>query len=574
MQKQLASDAQQISKSTLVRMWYRFRMLSLGLGLVVLTPVPALCGELAPKLQEGLVRYDIESGNNFRALVLMDDAFRQAHPVTYAEALHGFGLSEEAGAVVEQVYQSGVELTPVDRFRLGRLEYESDQCKEALKNLKDLRNDIKPEERQEWSFYRANCSIRMGGNNYAAKALSEELGGLWLAYGYFNLAMSYLSESTDIKKAIVSLKFALDVNPGKSRIEREVNDRINVAAGSIYLKDNNPEKALEFFKKVNLDSKIASQALYLNGVAYHELNNFRTAIQSWNKVQSYPTISTGASEALLAIPFAYEKSGYIGQALEAYRGASDIFSGELQTVRKIKDAIKKHKVRRILIEEGDIEGLEWFLKRDVAKNTPRATFYSYLMDDEEIYDAVELLREMSLLGGTLDFWSSQLNVFDPSLKRKYRDFQNQKGLLNPGRVREQIAAFDQRYANLLAQADALQVSTTHLELDTLTQGLADLNARLTHLSAVTSKGPVQLTAHLDTSMALNQRMQATKQRLSKMLTALDGEATILVLARLDELEQLQVFNFERAEQGLIHILESITESNAKKKNTSPDGRYR
>lgn len=549
------------------------RMLSLGLGLVVLAPL-ALSAELAPKLLEGLVRYDIESGNNFRALVWMDDAFRQAQPVTYAEALHGFGLYEEASAVVEQVYQSRAELKPADRFRLGRLEYEAGQCKEALKNLKDLKNDIKPEERHEWSYYRASCSMRMGGNSYAAKALSEELGGLWVAYGYFNLAMSYMSGSTDIKKAIVSLRVAAEVNPGKSRVERDLNDRIHVAAGLIYLKDNNPEMALEFFKKVHLDSKVASQALYLNGVAYHELNNFRTATQSWNKVQSYPTISRGASEALLAIPFAYEKSGYIGQALDAYRSASDIFSGELQTIRKIKDAIKKHKVRRILVEEGDIEGLEWFLKRDVAKNTPRATFYSYLMDDEEIYDTVELLREMSLLGGTLDFWTSQLNVFDLSLKRKYRDFQHQKGQLNPGRVREQIAAFDQRYANLLAQADALQVSKTHLELEALTQGLADLNARLTHLSGVTSKGPVQLTAHLDTSMALNQRMQATKQRLAKMLTALDSEATTLVLARLDELEQLQVFNFERAEQGLIHILESITESKAKKKNTSPDGRYR
>lgn len=546
----------------------------LAFGVATITPVNAVAAELAPKLLEGLVRYDIESGNYFRALVWMDDAFRQAQPVTYAEALHGFGLTEDSSAVIEQLYKAKTTLTPMDRYRLGRLEYETGQCKEALKNLKDLKNDIKPEERQEWAYYRASCSIRLGGNNYAAKALSEELGGLWVAYGYFNLAMSYLSGSTDIKKAIVALRVASEVNPGKSRIERELNDRINVAAGSIYLKDNNPETALEFFKKVHLDSKVASQALYLNGVAYHELDNFRTATQSWTKVQSYPTITSGASEALLAIPFAYERSGYVGQALDAYRSASDIFTGELATIRKLKEALKKYKVRRILIEQSEIAELEWFLKKDVAKNTPRATFYTYLMEDEEIYDTVELLREMSLLGGTMDFWTSQLNVFDVSLQRKHQDFQRKRGQLNADSVRNKVAAFDQRYAALMAQADALQVSKTHLDLDEMTQGLGDLNERMTHLSEITSQGTGRLSAQLDTSRALNQRMQAAKQRLSRMLGQLDDEATVLVVARLEELEQLQMFNFERAEQGLIHILENIAESKVDKKHNPLDGRYR
>ena len=150
----------------------------LTLGVATMAPVSAVAAELAPKLLEGLVRYDIESGNYFRALVWMDDAFRQAQPVTYAEALHGFGLAEDSSAVIEQLYKAKTELKPVDRYRLGRLEYETGNCKEALKNLKDLKNVIKAEEREQWAYYRASCSIRLGGNNYAANAFSEELGGL------------------------------------------------------------------------------------------------------------------------------------------------------------------------------------------------------------------------------------------------------------------------------------------------------------------------------------------------------------------------------------------------------------
>lgn len=543
------------------------------LGGSLLAPVAQASG-LAPKLLDGLIRYDVESGNHFRALVWMNEEYRQSNPVSYAEALQGFGLDDDAKVVIEQIYKSEAALNQVDRFRLGRLEYSLNLCRESLKNLKDLKNDVKAEERQEWAYYRASCSIKLGGNNYAAKALSEELGGLWVAYGYYNLAMSYLSVSTDAKRAIVALRVATEVNPGKSRLERELNDRINVAVGSIYLKDGNPELAQEFFKKVYLDSKVASQALYLNGVAYHELNNFRTATQNWVKVQSYPTIYPGASEALLAIPFAYERAGYVGQALEAYRSASDVFTGELATIRKLKDALKKYRVRRILVDEGDIAELEWFLKKDVAKNTPRATYYSYLMEDDDIYRSVALLREMSLLGGTLNFWTSQLNVFDASLKKKYRDFQVKKGQLKPSSVKTRVAAFDQRYGDLLAQVETLQMPRAHLELEDMASGIAALHGRVSHLADISDKGAGRLNAQLDTSGRLNQRMVQSKKRLARMMDELDTQVSEMVLARLGKLEQLVVFNYERAEQGLIHILEGIAESRIDKKHNPLDGRYR
>ncbi len=541
--------------------------------LVVLAILSSSAVHAMPQeLFEGVVRFELESGNHFDALVLMDQAHAKRDPVSYAAALKGFNMDSGVEALMEQISSADQELSPNDYFQIGRIEYDSDRCVPALKAFKHLKNKLGLEEKQEWAFYRANCFIKLGSDVRAAQVLSDILSGIWVSHAYFNLAMSYAETSSVKTKSLVALRVAASLNAGETLAEKELNDRIYYAAGAIYLNEEKPDLATEFFKKVNLDSATAPQALYLNGVANLQLNDFRAATQNWFSVKKYPVIHTGVAESLLAIPYAYERSGYVSQALEAYLEASSTFEKELQTIDKVSALLAEHGFQRVLVDESELEGLEWFLAKDVARNTQRAAYYSFLAEDEAIYDAIELLLEMKMLRESLSFWASQLKVYKGSLTKKQRDFASRSAAFKPAQVKAEIKEFGKRSRELRQSPEANPKLIEQLQLDRIPKSLDALSQRLAALQNKIAKGRDRLKSQLSQSQALNKRIVGGSRELDDLIRKLDDYITDKALARMVLLKQTMQANFERSEQGLIHILENIAVSNTSRRNLL-DGRY-
>ena len=348
------------------------------------------------ELYEGMLQFELDRGNYYKALALMEKSYQEEHLIDHVTALKGFNINSDADAILENLRKaikgksSKTTLTAEDSFNIGRLEYEEGRCKPALRAFKKLKNKLSQEEKQAWIFYRANCFIRLGSNSKAMQILNDTVDGIWASHAYYNLGIAYDESSRNKSKALKAFKLALLLNKGKTHQEKELKNQIYLAVGALYLNAEKPALSSNFFNKVYLDSIVAPQALYLNGLAKLELNDFRSATQSWFSVKKYPLVNQSVAEALLAIPYAYERSGYVSQALEAYLEASNSFETELKLISKIDGLIKKYGAARILIEDTNIEGLEWFLSKDIVTNTMKATYYSYFMSNYEIYDAVEL----------------------------------------------------------------------------------------------------------------------------------------------------------------------------------------
>jgi len=540
--------------------------------LMLFASVRSDASDLPDELYRGMVQFQLDSGNHFDALVYMDQTYIENDPLSYAAALNGFNMDGSVASIMDVIRSQKKELGSNELFRLGQIEYDSGNCIPALKAFKQLKNKLGLEKKQEWAFYRASCFIKLGSDTRAAQVLSDILSGIWISHAYYNLAMSYAETNSVKTKALVALRVAASLNEGESKAEQELNDRIHFAAGAIYLNEGKPDFATDFFKKVHLDSDTAPQALYLNGVAQLELNDFRSATQSWFSVKKYPVIHTGVAESLLAIPYAYERSGYVSQALEAYLEASTTFEKELQTIDKVSQSLKKHGFRRVLIEEDQLEGLEWFLAKDVARNTQRAAYYSYLAEDAGVYDSIELMLEMIMLRDSLQFWSSQLDVYQRSLKTKSQTFSQQSARFKPQSVNRKIAEFRKR-ANALNDASELSAPLARqLQIDRLPASVSALESRLKNLEQKIKRGRGRLDAQLAESAALKKRIQGKAVVLDGLIEELNDHITLKALERMAGLKQHMQANFERSEQGLVHILESIAESNQSRSNPL-DGRY-
>ena len=533
------------------------------------------------ELYQGMVQYELQSGNHFKALTLMNQDYQRDHLVNKIVALNGFNINEDVEQLLEAFHQQekknkntkNSSHNSADYFQIGRMEYQAGRCKPALRAFKKVKRKLSIDDKQEWAFYRANCFILLGSNVRAAQVLNDNLSGPWAAYAYYNLAQSYNGASRDKTKALVALRIADSLISGKTSEEKALSNQINLAAGSMYLNESKPDLASEFFKKIYLDATIAPEALYLNGLSKLELNDFRSATQSWFSVKKYPLINQSVAEALLAIPYAYERSGYTSQALEAYLEATAAFKNELEIIDKIDRLLKKYGAQQLLIEENTIEGLEWFLAKDVVTNTMKATYYSYFMQNSAIYDSVELFSELKMLSDSMQFWSSQLQVFDQSLKKKRNNFSKKSQSFNAETVQAKIKKLSEKVKLIKSKKQVTPKHAERLQLDDMQKSAVFLIQRLEALQAKVSNGKERLKSQLAQSSQLNIKSKQSKSQLNILMAKLNEQITVMIRDQLAELKKQMLTNFERSEQGLDHVFESIAESSHLQKNRL-DGRFK
>ena len=529
------------------------------------------------ELHEGLVQFELDRGNYFKALTLMDSSYKDAHPVDYVSALNGFninsGLDEHLKKIYAEEKNKKNTLSSKDYFRVGRIEYHLDRCKPALRAFKKLKNKLSQEEKQEWIFYRSNCFMRLGSNIKAMQVLNDTVDGIWASHAYYNLGVAYDESSRNKAKALKAFKLAKLLNKGKTLQEKELTNQINLSVGSLYLNADKPDLASNFFKKIFLDSSVAPQALYLNGLAKLELNDFRAATQSWFSVKKYPLVNQSVAEAFLAIPYAYERSGYISQALEAYLEASNSFETELKIIGKIDALLKNHGAAKILIEDSSIEGLEWFLAKDVVTNTMKATYYNYFMHNYEIYDAVELYSELKVLSESMAFWASQLTVFNKSLKNKQANYSKKVKAFSLSDRQQKTDRISNRITQIQSKNKLNTWQKERLQVVNIESDISQLSKRLSELKSTISEGRGQLKSQLGLNRSLNKRRQHAQKQLQRMIDKLGVEITRLIRAQLGKLKTQMLANFERSEQGLVHVFQDIAESRNKQKNKL-DGRYK
>lgn len=520
-----------------------------------------------------MLYYEIESGNALGALSLMDEQFKNENPVLYARALQSFNVNSEALTLLDKIENTKPALSERDYFHIGALEYKFDRCIPALKALKKAKNKLSQEEKQEQAYYRSNCFIKLGSSPRAAQILSKLLNGLWISHAYYNLAMDYAANNKKTK-ALVSLKVAESLNAGQLDTEKELNDRINVTAGHLYLNDGQYDKAINVLNRVYIDSSVSAQALYLKGVAQLENGNFRAATQSWSGVRKNHLIEPGVKESLLAIPFAYERAGYTSQALESYSNARTLFTDELTTIEKIESLIKKRGVIPTFLEGGQLEGLEWFLTDNSAKNTVRGAYYNFFMGDNEIYRHVELLAELEVLSASMGYWSSQLAVFNKALKSKQRSFIKKSKSFKQKVVETKIADFEKRLQQLSKSTTSVTSNAQGSE-EVIQQRMLSLKDRLKSVSNSIRQGKSKISIQLGDNKSLQKQVGRSKKKLKQVMALVEKDAAKLILEKIKALKIELVFSQERADQGLTHVLETIAEldSRKRKKRTLKDGRY-
>jgi len=151
------------------------------------------------------------------------------------------------------------------------------------------------------------------------------LGILWLKSGQLDQALPLLT------------KVFLTNKPTDT--QRSLQDKAKVALGFFYLKLKQLKNAREQFLAVRLDSPYTNKALLGMGWTYMEKHNYNKALSHWLELRTKDIRDIAVQEALLAIPYAYQKLKAMKPALEKYLDASVQYQKQIDLINNIESQV-------------------------------------------------------------------------------------------------------------------------------------------------------------------------------------------------------------------------------------------
>lgn len=401
-----------------------------------------------------VARYELLVGDTDRALhEIWNDGSPEAGMLR-GEALARMGVANEARNALMAVRSAGQTLSDPALLALAKSQRQLGDRPASNEALSTLMRRSRGPEGQEAAYLLAEDAIDSEAYDRAGQILSKSQDGYWAAMGYLNLATAYARQDTDTARSLIALRVARAML-GDQEATRypELLQHIQVTAGYLALRSDEPDKALSFLSKVSLNGYYTPQALYLHGLALARKDNFRTAMQSWHRARKFPLGFPGAADAWLGMGRGYDESGYLGQAGEAYLAAISAFEGELVTLRTLRTQIQEQGGYEAMVRSAGRDDVEWFLADSKTLTQPRLAYLMQFMERPEAQQAVRDVAELTRMERQLKRRLSDLDVFESMLTRRLKQVSRQGSRAKIAEVGQGIQQLSQRLQALQARLD-------------------------------------------------------------------------------------------------------------------------
>lgn len=303
-------------------------------------------------------------------------------------------------------------------FYLAKLHYKQKDYAQAHLRLSRVYSVLQTKLKDESLIMLSN--IELYNNNLASARdwlvqISED--SELLAYSRYNLGILWLKEG-NLQQALPFLKQVyLTFEP--TDIQRSLQDKAKVALGFHYLKSKQLDQAREQFLSVRLDSKYTNKALLGIGWSYVEKGNYDKALSHWLELKTKDIRDIAVQEALLAIPFAYQKLEAMQPALEQYLNASEQFQKQINLISEIELKISQENLIenlvKKLVEQHSLEAGDEAIEDSVLFGDDFDYYVYELLAQNRFNEGFRSYQKLGRLEYMLDHWEEQLPMFSEML---------------------------------------------------------------------------------------------------------------------------------------------------------------
>lgn len=358
-----------------------------------------------------------------------------------------YGLETHASEIFERLLQNNRSQKTRDAawFYLARMRYKNNELERAQEALDQISDKPSKDLKEDITALKINVLIRTNKLIEASMVL-DKLGvnEYWLPYVNFNLGSAWARDK-NFDQAIyhynlLSKKFYI------KNEHRALYDKAMTGAGYANLFNERYEDAIEEFKKVRLTSALSNKALLGYGWAAVNMEDYEAALKPWKHLASSSLIDENSQEALIALPFAYEKLGAEGLALKNYQLAAKKFSSEIERLDSVVEKLHAEGLIKTLEIEKS-EGFDWLNYAQTHQLTPQLAYLAHLFAQEEFQGAVQDISDLLTSKSILESWYEKLDlyaemlklragsrsqkaqfIYDPQLKKQISDMKRQRAI--------------------------------------------------------------------------------------------------------------------------------------------------
>ncbi len=412
-----------------------------------------------------------------------------------------FGMQNHAQSVFNEILSDERRPQSVRDaawYYLGKLHYTRGDWDAAEQSFARVSNEFKPELLAQLRALQINIQIRKKNYTaYSLKKLDDKSLRTWSAYVLYNVGAAYAREG-DFDTAQEYFRELADVEVAENILSRKehwaLQDKAYTAMGYSYLAQKKYDDAIAQFTRVRLEGMHANQALLGYGWAAVAKENYQAAIQPWQMLRSRSLIYPAVQESLLALPFAYEKLGAQGEALDAYQTAESLLEQEITLIKNMRatltegelltligsDPVSASELKAALAnpnnEAGTLtavvtdDGQNWLKLDKTSIVKTRSAYLSELFSQNAFQSAVLDLRDLLRLQKLLRAWQPKLQVYrDLLLEKQASRARNEQQLLTMGVMQKEQA--------LIAERDKLQARIDRITKEDDYISLADDDTR-------------------------------------------------------------------------------------------------
>lgn len=410
-----------------------------------------------------------------------------------------FGMQHHAEGVFNQILQDERRPQSVRDaawFYLGKLHYTRGDWAAAEQSFARVSSEFKPSLRAQMQALQINIRIR--NKNYADLTLDnidvDELRS-WSPYTFYNLGAAHAREGDFVSAQKFFSELAeIDLvdNPARRKEQWALQDKAYTAIGYSYLAEKKYAAAIREFTKVRLDGVFANQALLGYGWAAVAQEEYDEALRPWQLLRSRSLMYPAVQESLLALPYAYEKLGAQGEAVNAYQSAEELLAREIQLIRDMRatltegelltligsEPLSAEDAKKILrphstqeaTQEGALtavitdDGQNWLKLDSTSIIKTRSAYLNELFAKNAFQTAVLDLRDLLRLQTLLQNWLPKLDAYHELLLQKQATRSRQEQLLAQNSIAEQEQKLQAERATLAQQLEQISSSENYMAL--------------------------------------------------------------------------------------------------------------
>jgi len=374
-------------------------------------------------------------------------------------------------------------------FYLGKLQYARGDWASATASFSRVSETFNEDLLAEMHALQINLHIKQNDlAPFSLNTIEQRKLEQWEPYALYNLGAAN-ARNGDMKTAreFFSELTAHSYQDSQTRAEYlTLQDKAHTAIGYAYLHEQSYLAAIDEFRKVRLEGMESNQALLGYGWAAIAQEKYAEAIRPWQVLQQRSLLFPAAQEALLALPFAYEKLKAPGEALREYENAEKLLQQEINLVSDMRATLTAGELLTLVSskpvsasalpelekknEPGTLtalitdDGQNWLKLSGTSIIKTRSIYLRELFAQNDFQSAVLDLRDLLKMQKLLQEWQPKLAAYTDLLHQKQAWRQQKEQQLAQQSLAQQQAEIEQERATLVARLARIKANNDYIAL--------------------------------------------------------------------------------------------------------------